>query len=90
MKNIMELKMNDIFEEYAENTDIFSKESDKLRRIKNILWNKLDNTDRTILLLYCETGNLRDAARLLKVSASTLCIKMKHIRKIFLENEYTY
>lgn len=80
----MEVKMSDLFQEYAEDDSIFNKESDRLRNLKHVLWHELNDTDRRILLLYCETGNLRDAAKLLNVSASTLCIKMKTIRKIFL------
>lgn len=80
------IDFNEIYKEYAEDTSIFNNESDRVKSVKHILWNKLDETDKRILLLYCEMGNLRDAAKLLNVSASTLCLKIKKIREIFLEN----
>lgn len=75
------MKITEIFEEYGENDSIFSKEDELTRKVKRIVWNKLDENERTILLLYSEVGNMRDTAKLLKVSTSTICIYISRIRK---------
>lgn len=83
-KTIMEkIDFNSILEEYKEDNSIFSNESDQLRKIKYTIWHELDDTDRRILLLYSETGNMRDTAKMLRVSASTICLRVKKIRDIF-------
>lgn len=75
------MKITEIFEEYSENDSIFSKEDELTRKVKHIVWNKLSQNERTILLLYSEIGNMRDTAKLLKVSTSTICIYIGRIRQ---------
>lgn len=75
------MKITEIFEEYGENDSIFTKEDDLTRKVKSIVWNTLTENERTILLLYSEVGNMRDTAKLLKVSTSTICIYIGRIRQ---------
>lgn len=80
------VNIKDIFEEYKENQDIFNEEEDNIINLKRIIWNVLDETERRIILLYTEIGNMRDTAKELGVSTSTLCIYVNKIRQKIKDN----
>lgn len=75
-----------VIEEYQPNNSIFSEEEEKTHRIKKIIFNKMDETDRRIILAYSEIGNIRDTAKLFKVSPTTIWIKIKEIREKIINN----
>ena len=73
------------FREYEYNDSIFNEEDFKISKIKWIVENKLSQSDRIILLLYCELGSQRKVGKMLGVSGSTINIEMKRIRKKIIE-----
>lgn len=80
------VNIKEIFEDYAENLDIFNDEPEKIQKVKHIIWNVLDETERRLILIYAELGNMRDCAKELRVSASTICIYIGKIRMKIKEN----
>lgn len=82
MENI---SLKDIYEDYAEDTTIFNEEDDKVRLVKHIIFNDLDEVDRRIILLYSEFESLRKLAAELKVSTTTAYYKVKEIKQKIME-----
>lgn len=72
-----------ILQKYSPTTDIFSEEEDDApsRRIKEIVFNDLDEIDRRLLLLYAEVGSYRELAKIIGVSATSCFLKIKEIKK---------
>lgn len=68
--------MINIFQLYDE--DIL-KDDDYTLKLKQAL-NKIEETDKRILLLYAEYQSLRKVAKILNVSPSTVCNKVNEIR----------
>lgn len=56
-------------------------ETDYLDNYKFVILNKLSESDRRIILLYTETGNLRDTAKYLNCSFTKLSYVIKNIRE---------
>lgn len=67
-------------DEYAPNYSIFNEDDITIDRIKKIIYNILDEPERRIILAYAEIGNLRDTARLFRVSPTTIWNKIREIR----------
>lgn len=72
--------MKNILEDYKPDEDIFNEEDDKIHRIKQIIYNDLDEVDRRCLLMYAELGSLRKLGNELGVSVSSAFIKIKSIQ----------
>lgn len=70
----------DIEEEYKPNNDIFCEDDITIDRIKKVIYNTLDEPERRIILVYAEIGNIRDTAKIFKVSPSTIWNKIKDIK----------
>ena len=70
----------DVEADYAPSSDIFCDDSEQVARLKKIICNNLDETERRIILAYAELGNLRDTAKLFKVSTTTIYKQIKKIR----------
>lgn len=86
-----EMNIYQILDEYKPNDSIFDEDDDKIRKLKKIIYNNLDETERRIILEYAEIGNSRDCAKLFKVSPTTIYLRIKEIQnkiKSYLENEY--
>ena len=75
-----------VMDEYRPNNSIFNDEDDKIHRIKEKIYNDLSEADRRIILSYAEIGNIRDTAKLFKVSPTTIWIKIKEIREKIINN----
>lgn len=73
--------MTRILQQYLPDDDMFSEEDIRLNRIKHIIYEKLSETDKRVLLLYAELGSQRKVGEKLGVSASTVNILIKKIRK---------
>lgn len=71
----------DIEDMYKPSDDIFCEDSEKFRRLKHLIYNKLSETERRIILAYTELGNLRDTAKLFRVSTTTIYKEIKKIRE---------
>ena len=72
-----------ILEKYEPTDDVFSEEEDDTpsRKIKDIIYNKLDEIDRRIILLYAELGSLRKLGKEIGVSPTACHFRIKQIRK---------
>ena len=69
----------EVEKEYEIDKSIFSDEDEKITKLKKII-NSIDETEKRIILSYAELGNIRDTAKLFKVSPTTIWIKIKEIR----------
>jgi len=58
---------------YRPSDDIFNEDSNLYSRLKKVIFKDLDETERRIILCYAHIGNLRDTAKVFKVSTSTIC-----------------
>lgn len=74
------INTKELLAEYAPDTDMFSEESDKVRYTKEAIW-KLSETDRLLIVLYCEIGSLRKLGEILGVSRTTAYLAIKNIKK---------
>lgn len=86
-----EMNIYQIIDEYKPNDSVFDEDEEEIRKLKKIIYNKLDETDRRIILEYAEIGNSRDCAKLFKVSPTTIYLRIKEIQnkiKSYLKNEY--
>lgn len=72
--------------DYAPSSDIFCDDSEQVARLKKIICNNLDETERRIILAYTEIGNLRDTAKLFKVSTTTIYKEIKKIKEKIVKN----
>lgn len=73
--------MKRILEDYLPDDDIMSEEEFRVNAIKHIIYDKLSETDKRVILLYAELGSQREVGRKLGVSASTVNILIKRIRE---------
>lgn len=71
----------DVLDEYSLNDDIFEfDENDKGYILKKIINEELNETERRIILTYAEFGDLRNTAKIFKVSTSTIRNEIVKIR----------
>lgn len=70
----------EVLDEYKPSGDIFCEDDITISKIKKIIQNDLNETERRIILSYAELGNIRDTARLFKVSPSTIWNQIKQIK----------
>ena len=70
----------DVEDEYAPSDDIFNEDDITISKIKKIIQNDLSEPERRIILSYAELGNVRDCAKLFKVSPTTIWNKIKEIK----------
>ncbi len=85
------INMKRILEDYLPDDDIMSEEEFRVNAIKHIIYDKLSETDKRVILLYAELGSQREVGRKLGVSASTVNILIKRIREDILKyfkNQY--
>lgn len=84
-------KFNDILREYIPDNTVFREDSDLINALKNIIFHKLSETERRILIIYAETRSMYKTGRLLKCSASTVYKNIRIIRdKILLHLQNAY
>lgn len=70
-----------VFEDYQPNDDIFNDDDEKIDRLKRVIFDKLSEVDRRVIILYAELQSQRAVAKKLGVSASTVNILINRIRK---------
>lgn len=78
--DIGEFNIYDVEAEYKPEDDVFSEDEENVNRLKKIVYTRLNETDRRIILAYAEIGNIRDTAKLFKVSPTTIWLRIKEIR----------
>ena len=70
----------DVERKYAPIDDVLSEDDINVHRLKKIVYTRLNETDRRIILAYAEIGNIRDTARLFRVSPTTIWLRIQGIR----------
>ena len=87
--------MNDVQRDYKEirkdfdiDDSIFNAEPDKVRRIKEIVLNRLDQVERTLILLYADCGSLRDLGKRLGMSYGSVKRVLDPIKEKILKEYY--
>lgn len=75
----------DIKEDYLYDDSIFNEEDSRIRRVKEVINNKLSQVDKVIILLYIDCLSYRKLAAKLGVAPMTAHKEVKRIKKIILE-----
>lgn len=65
--------------DYLPDLSIFSTDCERVARLKRAL-TRLSQADRTIVILYAETASLREVAKMLNVSHTTIRTELQRIR----------
>ena len=82
------LDIKEILEDYQPSDDIFNDEDELINKLKHIIYLKLNEVDKRIILMYAELKSLRKLGMELGISVSSSCIKINEIRdKIYKELE---
>lgn len=75
----------EIKEEYAWHPDIFTKDDERVAKVKEIINTKLSVIDKTIIVLYADCQSYRTLGKRLGVSHMTIRRECQRIKKIILE-----
>lgn len=75
----------EIKEEYAWHPDIFTKDDERVAKVKEIISTKLSVVDKTIIVLYADCQSYRKLGKRLGVSHMTIRRECQRIKKIILE-----
>lgn len=89
-QNLDEVNIYNILEDYIPDDDLFSEEDRKINLVKHIIYDVLTESDRRIILLYTELGNIRDVGKMLKVSSGTAFLQIKRIQNFIKTLFYKY
>lgn len=80
------LNIKEILEDYQPSDDIFNEEDELIDKLKHIIYFKLNEVDKRIILMYAELKSLRKLGLELGISVSSAWIKINEIRdKIYKE-----
>ena len=79
------ISLKTIIKEYEPDNSIWSEDNELIDKIKRAVQN-LDDADRIIFILYCETGSLREVGKKLGVSHSTVYKEIKRIKQQILDD----
>ena len=74
------INIYDVEDEYRPDDGIFSDDDITIHRLKHIIYDDLNETERRILLAYVELGSIQKCARLFKVSPSTIWNRIRDIK----------
>lgn len=74
-------RLSEIKEEYKFNDDIFNTDDKRAYIAKKVIFEQLNEVDRTIILLYAETGSLRKLGDILGCSHSTIRPEVNRIKE---------
>lgn len=74
-----------IKEDYRFNPDIFSKDDERVSKVKYIIDNRLSQVDKTIILLYADCGSLRKLGKRMGLSHMACRKEVIRIRQLILE-----
>lgn len=73
------VNIREIIEEYKPDNSIWREDDDIVDKIKRSIEN-LDDADKIIFILYCETGSLRKVGKTIGVSHTTIYKEIKRIK----------
>lgn len=73
------VNIREIIEEYKPDNSIWREDDDIVDKIKRSIEN-LDDADKIIFILYCETGSLRKVGKRIGVSHTTIYKEIKRIK----------
>lgn len=73
-------RLSEFMGDFAPDGSVFRRDDERTHRIKEIIARELPEVDRRIILLYAETGSMRETARLLGCSRTLLENNVKRIR----------
>lgn len=79
------LNIKKVIEEYQPDCDIFSQEDESVAKLKDIIFNRLSEIDKRVILLYAEVQSQRKVAKILGVSPGTVNKLIKRIREDILK-----
>ena len=88
MDNNIVRTYRDIRQDFVLADPLFSNEPDKVRRVKEIVLNRIPQVDRTIILMYADCGSLREMGRRLGLSHSSVKVIVDRIREDILREYY--
>lgn len=74
----------EIKDDYAWHPDIFTKDDERVSKLKEIINTKLSLVDKTIILLYADCQSYRKLGKRLGVSHMTIRTECQRIKKIIL------
>lgn len=74
-------RLKELKEEYKFNDDIFNEDDKRAYIAKKVIFEQLNEVDRTIILLYAETGSLRQLGNILGCSHSTIRPEVNRIKE---------
>ena len=77
---IKSLDIYSLEDEYKPSNDIFDEDDILYKKLKKIIQDSLDDTEKRILFTYAELGNYRDTAKVFSVSTTTIFNKIRDIR----------
>lgn len=88
MDNNIVRTYRDIRQDFVLVDPLFTSEPDKVRRVKEIVLNRIPQVDRTIILMYADCGSLREMGRRLGLSHSSVKVIVDRIREDILREYY--
>lgn len=77
---INDFNIYEILEEYKPNDSIFDEDDLHVKRLKSIIYNDLDETERRIILVYAELESTRQCKEVFGVGHTTIFLKIKEIQ----------
>ena len=77
----------EIKEDYAWHPDIFTKDDERISKVKEIINTRLSVVDKTIIILYADCQSYRKLGERLGVSHMTIRREVQRIKKIII-SEY--
>ena len=84
-KNKLVEDFRDIRQALAWHPDIMSAQAESVALLKEIIWTKLSQQDRNIILLYIQYLSYRELGRQLRISHTTIGKQVVRIKRIILE-----
>lgn len=75
------IDINELMDEYKPSNHLFTEDTDRFNLLSNIIFGKLEEWQRRVILMYAEYGSMRKVAKLLNVSPSLVNITIQSIRK---------
>lgn len=76
----------DIISQYSPNYSIFDEDDEIIAKLKKVIFEKLSESDRRIILLYANYQNLRKVSEQLNLPITTVWRHIKKIQKNIVNN----
>lgn len=74
-----------IAQDYAYDPDIMNPEPERIARVKYIVNHKLNQVDKTLIILYADCQSYRKLGKRLGLSHTTVAVEINRIKKIIKE-----